>query len=340
MLPSYRAQVPLAPYTTFKTGGSAEYFTVVTSLPELEIALAEARDAGQPVTILGGGSNVLVADAGVTGCVIKNELQHWQVHPQAAGMVELTVGAGMVWDDLVARTVAEGWWGLENLSAIPGSVGATPIQNVGAYGVEVADRIVSVTAVHCSTGEERVFTAADCGFGYRDSFFKTPAGRAWVVVRVTYTLSTTPQPQLHYRDLTERFADTTPTQAAIRAAVIDIRAQKFPDWQRVGTAGSFFTNPIISRTQYQALTAQYPDLPGFAVGDAQVKVSLGWVLDKVCQLRGYYDGPVGCYEGQALVVVQTGGATSAAVAAFAAQVAARVRAATGIEIAWEVTPLS
>jgi len=339
MLRHYRPNVPLAPYTTFKTGGVAEYFTTVTTQAELQGALAEASAPALPVTILGEGSNVLVADAGVAGCVIKNHITGWHVAPPADGVVRLTAGAGMEWDELVARTVAEGWWGLENLSAIPGSVGATPIQNVGAYGVEVAEHIVSVAALHRDTGKEHHFTAADCGFGYRDSFFKTPAGRAWVVTSVTFALSVTPQPRLHYRDLAEHFGTTVPTQADIRAAICAIRAQKFPDWHQVGTAGSFFTNPVITAAAYRALRASYPDVPGFPTATGDVKVSLGWILDKVCGLRGYYEGAVGCYEGQALVLVQTGGADTSAITAFAQMVAERVLTATGIAITWEVTPI-
>lgn len=339
MLTGYQPNVPLAPHTTFQTGGAAEYFTTVTSEAALQAALATASAATLPVTILGGGSNVLVADTGVAGCVIKNAITGWRVSHQSDAQVHLSVGAGLVWDDVVADTVAAGWWGLENLSAIPGSVGATPIQNVGAYGVEVADRIVAVEAVQRESGAVRHFDVTECAFAYRDSYFKTDAGRGWVVTAVTFALSSEPQPQLQYRDLAERFAHETPSLAAIRAAVCDIRAAKFPDWHQVGTAGSFFKNPIIPAEQFVALQTRYPELPGFAVDDAQVKVSLGWILDKICDLRGHYEGVVGCYEGQALVVVQRGGATSVEVTQFAHDVAARVRAATGIDIAWEVTPL-
>lgn len=340
MLAGYQANVPLAPHTTFKTGGAAAYYTTVTTEAELEAALAEASAASLPVTVLGGGSNVLVADTGVAGCVIQNQLGGWHVSLLADGVVAVTAGAGLVWDELVAQSVAEGWWGLENLSAIPGSVGATPIQNVGAYGVEVGDRIVSVRAMHQRDQSVRDFTAAECAFGYRDSFFKTSAGREWVVCAVTYALSTTPLPQLQYRDLATWFTDQTPTQPAIREAVITIRSKKFPDWHQVGTAGSFFQNPIISVDSFAALRERYPELPGYPTADGQVKVALGWILDKVCDLRGVYDGAVGCYEGQALVLVQRGGASSAAVAHFAETVAKQVYEHTGIEIAWEVTLLT
>ena len=337
-LPGYTSGVSLAPYTTFKVGGAAEYFAEAHSEAELASLIETARAAEQPVTILGGGSNVLVADAGVAGCVIKNSIERWDEQVDDTHVV-LTVGAGNVFDDVVARTVERGWWGMENLSHIPGSVGATPIQNVGAYGVEVADCIHTVRAYHPGTRSYREFTPAECAFAYRDSFFKRESGRAWVVVAVSFALSTEAQPNVTYRDVALRFANTTTTQADMRQAIIDIRSQKFPDWHTVGTAGSFFKNPIITQAKYERLRGSYPELPGYPTGDGRVKVPLGWILEHVCQLRGTSKGGVGSYAGQALVVVQTGGATARAIHAFADDVAKQVQAATGIAIEWEVTPL-
>lgn len=338
MLRGFTPGVALAGKTTFQVGGPATYFATATTVTELQTLLTTAYAAEQPVTIIGGGSNVLVADTGVAGCVIAPAMRDW-TDTRTGTTVHLTVGAGMVFDDLVAQTVARGWWGLENLSHIPGWVGATPIQNVGAYGVEVSDRIISVTALHKETLEVRTFTHAECDFGYRDSWFKTAAGRAWVVTQVTFQLSTEPTPELSYRDLHERFADATPQLADIRQAVVEIRAAKFPDWHTVGTAGSFFKNPIVSAAQYTQLQQAYPDLPGYPLAGERVKVALGWLLDKACALRGHYQGPVGCYESQALVLVQTGGATATEITRFAHFVAEEVFAKTGITIEWEVTPM-
>jgi len=332
-------QQPLAPHTTFQIGGPAELFAVADSVEVLQALLGLAADTEQPVTILGGGSNVLVADTGVPGCVIQVAILGRE-YVVTGDTVQLTCGAGEVFDAVVAETVAKGYWGLENLSHIPGSVGATPIQNVGAYGVEVADCIVAVTAVQRMTHAVRVFTAAECSFGYRDSFFKTPAGRDWVVTSVTFTLSAVAAPQLGYADLTARLGATAGlTPAHVRDTIIDIRSQKFPDWHKVGTAGSFFKNPIISTTHYNTLLATYPELPGYPTVDDTVKVPLGWVLDKICGLRGYTHEQVGTYQGQALVVINRGTATAAAVATFAADIAAQVKEATDIVIEWEVTRL-
>lgn len=334
----YQTQVSLATHTTFQTGGPAQYFATATTMTELKRLLTVAKEAGQSVTILGGGSNVLVADAGIAGAVIQNRLTGWDVL-EADDVVTVTIGAGEACDTAVARSVAAGWWGLENLSHIPGSVGAMPIQNVGAYGVETADCLQSVTALHSHTLEERSFSPAECQFAYRDSWFKTAAGREWIITEVTFTLQRTPQPQLSYRDLAERFAEQTPTLAEIREAVIDIRASKFPDWHEVGTAGSFFKNPIISREHFHTLLERYPELPHYPVNESQVKVPLGWILDNVCQLRGVQEGAVGSYAGQALVLVNYGDATTAEITAFAERIAASVAAATDISIEWEVTPL-
>lgn len=337
MVQPWREQEPLAPRTTFGIGGSAAYLVEVTSEDELINAVREAHRVDVPVTVLGGGSNVLIADEGVPGLTIVNRIGGI-AHEVVDGMAQVTAGAGVVWDELVARTVEHGWWGLENLSAIPGTVGATPIQNVGAYGVEVAERMVAVRAFHRVTGEWRTFSAAECSFGYRHSFFKTDEGAPWIVTAVTFALTTVPTPVLGYRDLATRFGDdTTPSQAAIREAVMAIRSAKFPDWHELGTAGSFFKNPTIDATAFALLKERYPELPSYAQPNGMVKIPLGWVLDKVCNLRGYRDGAVGCYEAQALVVVNYGGATAALVRDFAAHVAMHVHEATGITIEWEVT---
>lgn len=334
-MPEIREQVPLAPHTTLGIGGPAEHFAVAKSEAEMSALASEARKRAWPLTILGGGSNALVADEGVKGLVIKNEI---------GGLGELMdgddalllAGAGVEFDRAVAYAAARGWWGLENLSAIPGSAGATPIQNVGAYGVEVAELIERVRILDSESGQARELSAAECRFGYRDSIFKSEEGKNWIVTQVAYRLSARPRPRLEYRDLRERFADSqTPALSDIRAAVIAIRAGKFPDWRELGTAGSFFKNPVIAAKKSEALLCRYPGLPLFPQADGRVKVSLGWILDKACDLRGYRRGWVGLYEKQALVLVQYGGATAAEVLDFAREVAVIVHEATGIAIEME-----
>lgn len=327
--------VPLAPYTTLQVGGVADHLAVVKTVEELGEALRFAKQTATPPLILGGGSNVLISDFGYRGLVIVNQISGRQ-YEEEGDEVLLTCGAGEVLDTVVADTATRGYWGLENLSAIPGTIGATPIQNVGAYGVEISDLVTKVVAVHVETTEEKVFTKADCQFGYRDSFFKTTAGREWIVTSVTFRLSCTSAPQLEYGALAEleKTAELTPQQ--VRDQVVAIRSEKFPDWQRVGTAGSFFKNPIISNAQFTALQKDYPGILGYPMGDTKTKVSLGWVLDNVCSLRGYCRDGVCLYERQALVLVHESPVSAKAIDEFATYVANMVKEKTGIVIEREV----
>ncbi|MCA9366517.1 UDP-N-acetylmuramate dehydrogenase [Candidatus Kaiserbacteria bacterium] len=330
---------PLHRHTTLNVGGEAEYFVAVKDKTEAVSAVTTALEKNLPITILGGGSNVLVSDSGIKGLVIKNKITGI-TSEQSGDNILVTAGAGEVFDDLIAHTVAKGWWGLENLSHIPGTVGATPVQNVGAYGVEIADVLVSLTAIDTRTGEERVFSAPECEFWYRRSFFKSALGRHYFITSVTFKVQSEANPQIAYRDLERYFKDQTDYDLEhIRAAVIDIRSTKFPDWSVLGTAGSFFQNPIVSPTVYTELKSRYPELPGYEQTDGVVKLPLGWILDKIVGLKGLRVGNVGMYENQALVLVNYGGATAAEITAFAESIQEKVAAATGIEIEWEVTKL-
>lgn len=312
----------------------------MTDSEQLLAVIAYARERRLAVTVLGGGSNVLVADAGVCGVVVQMAITGIEYKEENDSVVQLRVGAGVVFDDLVAQTVVKGLWGLENLSHIPGTVGATPIQNVGAYGVEVAQCIVSVEGVHRHSGEQRVFAAAECQFGYRHSLFKTPEGQPYIITHVTFALSKVPRPRLEYADLA-RWAEGRSDifLPDIRSAVVTIREGKFPDWHKEGTAGSFFKNPIIGSELAEKLRAQYPELPLYATDDGRVKCALGFILDRICNRRGYRQGAVRLYEKQALVLVTDRGATSQEVQEFASEICAEVKEKTGIEVDWEVTKL-
>ena len=329
--------VDLAPYTTLKVGGPARYLVTVTSLQDLEQARLFAQQIGVPVFVLGQGSNVLVSSDGYPGLVIVNQIKGKNYQQNPDGSVTVTYGAGENWDTLVADTVDRGLWGLENLSHIPGTVGATPVQNVGAYGVEVSDRIVFVDALSLATGERRTFSPADCQFSYRDSYFKTEAGRNWVIVSVTFSLSPDSSAAvLGYADLltfTESKVDFS--QLELRNEIIRIRSEKFPDWQQVGTAGSFFKNPIVTQNHLEELLSEYPDIPHYLQSDGRSKIALGWVLDKICGLRGYCEGNVCLSQHQALVLLNHGD-SAAAVQQFVSYVQAAVYKKTKIEIEPEV----
>ena len=369
--------ISLALHTTFKIGGAARYFCAVSSVTELREAIAFASKQSVPFFVLGWGSNLLVGDAGFSGLVIKNEIKgtdfEKQVRDEKQGQVEIvendvvyvTVGAGEGWDELVAKTVEKGLWGLENLSLIPGTVGASPVQNIGAYGVEVGDYIESVHVLDTSDTEksiEKTFSNSECHFGYRDSMFKRPESKKYIITTVTFRLSTKPDPKLLYKDLREYFAGKTansviaathPSQSAIRDAVIAIRTGKFPDLSVVGTAGSFWKNPIITRTHFEKLKTTWPNMPSFPVDsvgvnvDANpkadgdyVKVPLAYILDAVCGLKGFTKGDVrssvGLFHKQPLVVVAEKGASASDVEHVAQFVASRVKEKTGISIEREV----
>lgn len=339
-MPSIQRNVSLAAYTTLQVGGPAEYFTTVATTAELAAAVAWAKAKQVPITILGGGSNVLVADAGISGLVIRIAGGDWYYETISPASVRVQVAAGASFDRVVADTVTRGYWGLENLSHIPGTVGATPVQNVGAYGVEVADLIESVTVFDTARAQLEQWPATDCDFQYRTSRFKRVDPGRYVVMAVSFLLHTTPQPRLDYGALQELQTVTDLTPQQVREAVIQIRSSKFPDWHRVGTAGSFFMNPSVSAAQAAALQTQYPELPAYPNSDGTVKLSLGWLLDHVCGLRGHRVGDVGLYDAQALVLVQYGKADAAAIDAFATSVAETVWQKTGIVIAREVTSWS
>ncbi len=328
--------VPLKDHTTLKVGGPADYFAVVNTKEELTEALIFAKQKSMPPFLLGGGSNVLVGDEGYRGLVIQNKIskRKYVVH---GDHVYLACGAGDVLDDVVADSVAKNYWGLENLSAIPGSVGATPVQNVGAYGVEMSSLITEVLVVHKETLETKNFSNKDCNFSYRNSFFKTEEGKNWIITEVVFKLSLIKTPRLDYGSLQALKESKTLSITDVRNEIIKIRSTKFPDWKQVGTAGSFFKNPIIENSIYKELLKDYPDLPGFPVGDERIKVSLGWILDHVCGLKGYSKSGASLYKKQALVLINESSKSAREINSLANYVATVVKEKTGITIEREVT---
>jgi UDP-N-acetylmuramate dehydrogenase len=331
--------IPLAPYTTFGIGGPAEFFVNVMSEGELLSALAWAREKHVAISVLGGGSNVLVSDAGVRGLVIRIAIPDI-TYAEEGKDVLVSAGAGVVLDELIGALVNKDIWGMENLSLIPGTVGATPVQNVGAYGVEVKDLIESVDCIDSISGERLTLSCTDCEFGYRDSYFKRPGGKHLIVTRVTYRLIREARPQVGYGELAKRFETVTPTLTAIRDAVIAIRTAKLPDWHVTGTAGSFFKNPVVSRDKFKALQERFPDLPEIPVPSGDMKLPLGFVLDRILNLKGYRDGAVGLHEKQALVIVNHGGSRAEDVERLAAMIHERVERELGISIEREVVTLA
>lgn len=342
----FRENVPLAPLTTFRVGGAARYLCEARSEEDLRAAAAFAKEKGLSLLVLGGGSNMLVSEEGFPGVVARMTMAG-VTREERDGAVFVTAAAGESWDGLVAWAVAWGLWGVENLSLIPGTVGAAPVQNIGAYGTEVKDVIESVRAMDLGTGAIRDFSNAECRFSYRESFFKTEEGKRFAILSVTFRLSAAPRPNLSYKDLAEAFVGKqSPSLSEIRAAVIAIRTGKFPNLAEVGTAGSFWKNPIICRDHYDGIKKRFPDIPGFTVpvpADSPyaargglVKVPLAWILDRVCGLKGFSMGKVGLFKNQPLVLVAERGASAADVLALEAHVEGLVKERAGIEIEREV----
>ncbi len=302
-------------------------------------AVKFSREKKIPILIIGGGSNLLILDSGFNGLVIKNEIEGKRWDEENDGQtVAVTAGAGEDWEKLVEESVERGLYGLEGLSSIPGKVGASPIQNIGAYGMDVSRAIRSVRALDTSKMEFVDLSKDDCKFGYRDSLFKHEKGR-YIVTAVTYELYKNGKVNIEYKDLKDHFTkkgNDSPALKDVRQAVIDIRKKKLPDWTTWGTAGSFFKNPVISADKFRELKDRYPELPGFAEPDGRIKVSLGWILDKVCDVRGLIIGNVGTYEKQALIVVAKPGATAKEVIDFSNKLMHCVKDKTGIQIECEV----
>jgi UDP-N-acetylmuramate dehydrogenase len=276
--------------------------------------------------VLGGGSNILFT-GDYHGTLLRCTGRALEL--SEGGRVR--VQAGMVWDDFVAWSVENGLWGAENLSHIPGTVGAAPVQNIGAYGVEAKDIIESVEVYIPEKGELRVMAAAECGFGYRDSVFKR--GLRGVITAVDFRLSRAPQPRLDYGSLYEMEAE--PTLANIRRAVVGIRSSKLPDPTVQGNAGSFFKNPVVPDGVAHRLCEEYPDMPIYDAGAGFAKLAAGWLIDRA-GWKGRSSGRVGVHPGQALVLVNLGGATGAEVLDLAGRIRDDVRTRFGVEIEMEV----
>ncbi len=290
-------------------------------------------------TVLAGGNNILFT-RDYEGLLLTPVARGIECLEEDAASVLLRVEAGVEWDDLVARAVDEGLWGIENLSLIPGKAGAAPVQNIGAYGCEAKDVIERVHCFDTETLRERVLERDACAFGYRDSIFKRELKGRVVITAIEVRLGRRPQPGLGYGDVEREVAARGgATLRNIREAICAIRRAKLPDPAVTGNAGSFFKNPVVERATAERLLADHPDMPHYATADpARVKLAAGWLIDRT-GLKGYAEGRVGIHERQALVLVNRGGATGAEVIAFARRVQQRVAERFGVEIDTEVNIL-
>jgi UDP-N-acetylmuramate dehydrogenase len=341
-VPSLQHDVPLAPRTTLQVGGAARRFAHASEA-DLVPLLDQARTLSLPAVVLGGGSNLLVADRGIEALVI--ELADGPRHVQADGeAVLVTAPAGASWDELVQWSTCLGFAGIECLSGIPGKVGAAPMQNIGAYGQEVAESLVSVRAVSVDSGARRTFLAAECGLGYRTSRFKHADAGAWIVTAVTLRLLRGAPPSLRYAELARRAADElgpTPSLAQVRDLVLAIRASKSmvldPTDPNARSAGSFFTNPVVPpavAADVRAAAAARGGAGPVPSWDTPhgVKLAAGWLIEQAGFARGWGVGPAGLSERHALAIVNRGGATAADIIRVAATVRRGVRDAFGVTL--------
>lgn len=331
-----QSHIQLAPYTTFRCEAIAEYFAEVSTVDELREAVSFARDKGLALRILGGGSNVLVANT-VPGVVVRNRIVGRTIKAEA-DTVLVTFGGGEKWHDAVTWTVENGFCGMENMALIPGTVGAAPIQNIGAYGTEQGSILHSVEVLDVDSGRVYTLSAADCRCGYRDSIFKHELRDRAIITSVSYALTKREHPNTTYRDVElelQAMGVTAPTVQHVYDAVVAIRTRKLPDPLAIGNAGSFFKNPVVSAENCSELQGLYPEMPAFPQNDGTVKLPAAWLIDQ-CGWKGYRRGPIGVHDKQALVLINMGGGKGADVLQLATDIQASVREKFGIELEREV----
>lgn len=324
--------VPLAPLTTIGIGGPAKYFVRASTVDEIREAIAWAAEIGEPLFVLAGGSNLLIADDGFDGVVLHLDLRGVTLESEDPASVIVKVAAGERWDDFVAMAAAKGWAGIECLSGIPGSAGATPIQNVGAYGQDVSETIVRVEVLERDTGRVVTLTNWDCRFAYRSSVFKTAAKDRYVVLAVTYRLTPNGAPAIRYPEL-QKLVDESATLQQVRDAVIAVRKRKGmvidPADPDTRSDGSFFMNPVLSQGKFERLANR--EMPHYPSGD-EVKLSAAWLIEHAGFHKGWIHGNVGLSTKHTLAIVNRGGGTAREVISLVQTIQSRVRETFGVEL--------
>ena len=320
-------------HNTFGINATAENFVEFSSVDDIIAFLSKGFDGRS--LVIGGGSNLLFVND-FDGTVFHSAIMGMEIVDENENDLLLRVGSGVNWDELVAYTVELGWGGLENLSAIPGEVGASAVQNVGAYGVEAGELIAKVETVRLDDATRREFTHDDCSFSYRHSIFKDTEKGKHIITYVTYRLSKKPVFKLTYGNLSEKVEQLGgATLANVRRAVCEIREAKLPSPEKIGSAGSFFMNPVVPVSVAESLAKEYPSMPQYPLACGDVKLSAGWLIEQC----GWKDTPhehVGVYKHQALVVINRGGATGKNVLDFAEAVVASVKEKFGVTLNMEV----
>lgn len=325
----------LQSHNTMAVPSIAEYFVRVSEFEDLDAVRAWLKGSSQHSwSVLGGGSNVILP-AVVSGLVIQNAILGFDVIDEADDCVLVKIGAGEDWHEIVSKCVDYGFWGIENLALIPGTVGAAPIQNIGAYGVELKDCLVELEAYEMASGLMVKFDNVGCRFGYRDSIFKQSRAKQYVITSITLKLSLIPRPNLSYPPLAEQVQSES--LQAIFDTVCSVRSEKLPDPNHIPNSGSFFKNPIVNTSKLGMLRDRFKvdSVPNFAVGDEGVKVPAAWLIDQA-GWKGFSDEGVGVHDRQALVIVNPGRTSAECVLRLAHQIQADILRKTGIEL--EIEP--
>ncbi|MDR1937451.1 MAG: UDP-N-acetylmuramate dehydrogenase [Tannerellaceae bacterium] len=325
----------LEKHNSFRLPVKTRWFMEYGSEAELLRILQDEYFRESAFVHIGGGSNLLFLND-YDGIILHSSIKGIELLEETAEAVLLRIGAAEVWDEVVSYAVSKGWYGVENLSGIPGESGAAAIQNIGAYGVEVKDLIEAVEAYHQESMEKHIFPNEACRYAYRSSRFKEEDG-AYILTHIRLRLSKTPRLVLHYGNLKERLSSSSPSPSLpdVRRLILSVRKEKLPDPEQFGNAGSFFMNPLIPAGHFEALKTQYPDIPSFPAGGEQVKIPAGWLIEQ-CGFKGKSHGEVGVYEKQALVLINLGRATGQDIALAAESIRTAVAGRFQIELIPEV----
>lgn len=324
-------------HNTFGISGNCRRFVEFDNVDELQTCVRSITAEDKPLLIIGGGSNLLLT-RDFPGLVLHSAIMGREVVKESEGKVWLRCGSGETWDGIVAYAVEKGWHGAENLSLIPGEVGASAVQNIGAYGAEAKDLIAKVEAVEIATGNVVEFSNEDCRYAYRQSRFKNEWKDHYVITYVTYCFSLDFCPDLDYGNIRHSLEEqgiSKPTAQQLRQTIINIREAKLPDPKVTGNAGSFFMNPVVGRDVYERLAAQHEGMPHYVVDADHIKIPAGWMIEQ-CGWKGASLGRAGVHDRQALVLVNRGGATGEEVVTLYKRIIEDVRAKFGIEIHPEV----
>lgn len=323
-------------HNTFGMDVKASVFVEYAFVEELKEVLEHYIRPAEKWLHIGSGSNLLFTED-YKGVILHSAIKGFEVVEETADELLVRVGAGEVWDDFVAWTVSQGWYGAENLSLIPGEVGASAVQNIGAYGVEAKDLIVQVETLEVSTAQVRVFSREECNYAYRESIFKKELKGKYIVTHVTYRLKKKAEFSLEYGNVKAELekAGVEPTLRRVREVIIRIREEKLPDPKVQGNAGSFFMNPIVPREQFEQLVEMYPTMPHYEVDTAHVKIPAAWLIDQ-CGWKGKRLGRAGVHDRQALVLVNCGGATGKEIIALSEEIQRSVANKFGVQILPEV----